>query len=370
MKPRIYFFLVLFLVFSCSIQEDTFVEEQEEHVLEFGGDFSIMKKMEDLGGLYKDNGVVKEGMEIFSEYGFTWARMRLFHTPKLKGQVVNNLDYTIDLARKAKKYGMKVLLNFHYSDSYADPGHQIPPEAWKDLSFDELTDSIYDYSRRVINAMDMAGVIPDMVQIGNEINNGMVYPHGKIWMEPGEPRWIELAALLDAGIRGVKDADNGFSIPIMIHGATGGDIDASVNFYENIIKQGIKFDVIGLSYYPWWHGSFIKLESNIFFLSKKFPQEISIVETAYYANNWYPEPDQWILSIQPYPPTEEGQYAYLHELARIFKQHTRVKTIFYWKPDGLEIPKSGILFLGRSLFDERGNSFKGISAWQDVYKKP
>ena len=101
------------------------------------------------------------------------------------------------------------------------------------------------------------------------------------------------------------------------------------------------------------------------YLSSQFTQDISIVETAYYSNDWYPEPTEWILSVKPFPPTEEGQYNFLLELGRIFKEHPRVKTIFYWKPDGLDIPKSKIHYLGRSLFDEDGDALKGISAWKD-----
>lgn len=356
----------MLLTLSCSLNGNKNENELPAPILEFGGDFSILKKMEDLGGLYKTNGVVKEGLEIFKENGFTWARLRIFHSPNMVGPVCNDLDYTIDLAKQAKKFGFKILLNFHYSDTWADPGHQIAPAVWKDLSFDVVQDSMYNYTKNVINAMDKSGVLPDMVQVGNEINNGMIWPHGKLWIEAGVTHWDELSKLLQAGIRGVKEAEKGAKIPIMIHAATGGDVDASYRFYKNIIDRGVNFDVIGLSYYPWWHGTFIELESNILFLSKQFTQDFSIVETAYYSNNWYPEPAEWVLSVQPYPPTEEGQYDFMLQLALIIQKYPRVKTIFYWKPDGIEIPNSKVNYLGRSLFDKDGNALKGISAWKDV----
>jgi arabinogalactan endo-1,4-beta-galactosidase len=97
----------------------------------------------------------------------------------------------------------------------------------------------------------------------------------------------------------------------MIHAATGGNLVESDNFYSNILKRGVEFDVIGLSYYPWWHGTFEDLEKNLEFLSNKYDQEISVVETAYYANGWYPEPEEWVLDVQPYPPTEQGQHDFL-----------------------------------------------------------
>lgn len=366
MRIVVYFITLMLLNISCSLTGNKNDNQQPTNILEFGGDFSIMKKMEDAGGLYKIDGVVKEGFEIFKENGYTWARLRIFHSPDLVGPVCNDLNYTIELAQKAKQFGFKVLLNFHYSDTWADPGHQIAPAAWKDLSFQLIQDSVYNYTKSVIEAMDKSGVLPDMVQIGNEINNGMIWPHGKLWIEAGVTHWDELAKLLIAGIRGVKEAKNGSQIPIMIHAATGGDVNASYNFYKNIIDRKVEFDIIGLSYYPWWHGTFVELEANILYLSNQFTQDFSIVETAYYSNNWYPEPTEWILSVQPYPPTEEGQYNFLLELALIINRHPRVKTIFYWKPDGLEIPETKVFYLGRSLFHEDGNAFKGISAWKEI----
>lgn len=151
----------------------------------------------------------------------------------------------------------------------------------------------------------------------------------------------------------------------MIHAATGGDLVESDNFYSNIMKRGVEFNVIGLSYYPWWHGTFEELEKNLSFLSGKYEQEISVVETAYYANGWYPEPEEWVLDVQPFPPTEQGQYDFLKELNERLKKHPKVTSVYYWKPDGLDIPGSEVPFLGRSLFSRDGNAFKGISAWKD-----
>jgi len=356
----------MLLLFSCSLNDSD--NQENKVVLEFGGDFSIMKKMEDAGGLYKIDGVVKEGFKIFNDNGFSWARLRIFHTPKMDGLVCNDLEYTIKLAQKAKKFGFKILLNFQYSDTWTDPGHQIIPAAWRNFSFEIVQDSLYNYTKSVIDAMDDAGVLPDMVQIGNEINNGMMWPHGKLWIDSNTTNWDNLSKLLQTGISGVKDAKNGAGISIMIHAANGGDVNSSYKFYKNIIERGVDFDVIGLSYYPWWHGTFIELEANILYLSKKFYKDFSIVETAYYSDDWYPEPTPWIYSDPPFPPTEEGQYDYLFSLAQIIKQHPRVKTIFYWKPDALDIPKIKINYLDRSLFDKDGNTYSGISAFKDALK--
>ena len=362
--------LILALTFalfaiSCNDKENN-NNPPSETFLEYGGDFSIMKKLEDAGGEYKIDGEVKDGFQIFKDNNYTWNRLRIFHSPNMEGPVCNNLDYTIALAKDAQTYGFKFLLNFHYSDTWADPGKQYLPAAWKNLNFETLTDSVYQYTKKVMNTLTAAGVAPDMVQVGNEINNGMIWPTGKLWNENGTANWDELAALLKAGIRGVKDADDGADIPILIHAATGGNVEESDNFYSNIIERGVEFDVIGLSYYPWWHGTFEDLENNLKFLSGKYEQEISVVETAYHANDWYPEPAEWVLDVQPFPPTEQGQYDFLVKLDSILKEYPKVTSVYYWKPDGLEVPGTGVPYLGRSLFSRDGNAFKGITAWKEA----
>ncbi len=361
---QILFLLVISV--SCNLSDIGNPESTDKSDLQFGSDFSIMKLMEDYGGIYKIDGIEKEGLQIFKENGYTWARLRLFHSPKIKGQVCNDLPYTIELAGKAKKFGFKIHLNIVYSDNWADPGHQTVPEAWKSLRNDILADSVYSYTRKVIDVMINAGVKPDMVQIGNEINNGFLWPQGTLWVEGGNNNWDNLTDLLKAGIKGVEDADNSNRIKIMIHAATAGDVVASNRFYKNISDRGVEFDVIGISYYPWWHGDFQQLENSIYSLSKNFQQELSIVETAYYSNGWYPESSDWVLIEKPFPPTEQGQFEYLVQLAKVLKLHPTVKSVFYWKPDELDIPESKVPYQGRSLFDNNGNAFKGISAWRNV----
>lgn len=364
MKAQIKIFLLLVVLMSCSINEQSNMEDSASSELAFGSDFSIMKKMEDFGGTYKIDGIEKEGLQIFKENGFMWARIRIFHTPEKKGPVCNDLDYTLALAKKAKLFGYKILLNFHYSDTWADPGHQTLPKAWENLNLNTLADSVYNYTKKVVETMTNAKIQPDMVQVGNEINNGMMWPHGKLWMDDDIADWSGLTLLLKAGIEGVKDAETTTKIPVLIHAATGGSKVASYNFFRNMIDKKVDFDVIGLSYYPWWHGDFDQLEETLYFLSLKFNKDISVVETAYYSNNWYPQPDEWVLNVRPYPPTEHGQFAFMTELAKRLKKYPKVKTVFYWKPDELDIPESKVPFLGRSLFDRNGNALDGISAWK------
>jgi arabinogalactan endo-1,4-beta-galactosidase len=258
---------------------------------------------------------------------------------------------------------MKIFLDFHYSDTWADPNAQSKPAAWSNLSFDVLRDSVYEYTKYVINKMAGAGVKPNLVQIGNEINNGMLWPDGELW-ETSTPKWDALCSLLKAAIKGVQEADGGSTIKIMVHTATGGDWTTTNNFFSNIIERGVEFDQIGLSYYPWWHGTFDNLKENLDSLSSHYGQEIALVETAYYANGWYPSPGDGVLDVKPYPPTEQGQYDYLVELASILKKYPKVVTLDYWEPENIELAGSNITFIGRSLFDSKGNALKGITAWE------
>ncbi len=366
MKQLVQILILLMIAYSCSLNDIADEEVNNGSDLNFGSDFSLLKKMEDYGGIYKINGIEKEGMQIFKENGFTWARLRIFHNPEIKGPVCNDLNYTLEMANKAKLYGYKILLDFHYSDKWADPGHQSVPKAWEDLRLDILTDSVYLYTKNILEIFAKAGSTPDMVQLGNEINNGMLWPNGYLWEEGGNPNWDNLADLLKAGINGVKASANSGAIKIMIHAATGNNLTASERFYNNMISRDVDFDVIGMSYYPWWHGDFKKLENTIFALSEEFNQEISIVETAYYANGWYPESSDWVLTEKPYPPNEQGQYEYMRELAKTMILHPHVKTIFYTDPDELDIPETKVPYKGRSLFDNTGNAFKGITAWKNL----
>ena len=357
------FICIFLLTLSCSKNDGT-EELPVESNLSYGGDFSIVKKMEDFGAVYKVNGAAKECLQIFKENNYTWARFRIFHSPSNIGPECNDLNYTIALAKKAKSLGYKIFLDFHYSDTWADPGKQFTPAAWENLSIEILSDSVKLYTTKVLDNMQNAGVLPEMVQIGNEINNGMLWPKGKLWPDNGGANWQGLTQLIKAGIAGVKQAKNSSGIKIMIHAATGGDSQQSATFYHKMIEYGVDFDVIGLSYYPWWHGTFQQLEANLNNLSNTFNFDISLVETAYYANNWYPEPGNGNLNVKPYPPTEQGQNDFLKELDQRLKKYPKVKSVFYWEPEALDIPASQVFYLGRSLFDPQGNAFMGISAWK------
>src|SRR5262245_12370443 len=144
-----------------------------------GADVSFLKAAEDRGTVFKVGGEAMPGLQIFREHGYNWVRLRIFHTPENSRQrLPNGLDYTLAMAKDARARGFKLLLDFHYSDTWADPGKQYLPRAWEGKSHDELTEAVFAYTRDAIAAFKQAGALPEMVQLGNEVIGGMLWPDG------------------------------------------------------------------------------------------------------------------------------------------------------------------------------------------------
>jgi arabinogalactan endo-1,4-beta-galactosidase len=307
-----------------------------------GADLSFLKQAEEAGTVFKDDGVAKPGLDIFRDHGYNWIRLRLFHTPT---RLPNDLAYTIALAQDAKKRGMKFLLDYHYADSWADPGKQPLPKAWEGLSLAVLADSVFDYTRRTITAFREAGVMPDMVQIGNETRNGMLWPLGRL-----PEHWDAYAALTKAGIDGV-DAGRGTAPRplLMIHYDQGADAKSTRAFFDTFNSYGIPYDVVGLSYYPWWHGSLLELRQNLFSLVRHFDQDVIVVEGAY---NWRPAEYTAPGALAPYPETPAGQKEYLESVHETLLSigSEKIKGFFWWEP----AVRGGLR--SRGFFDEEGNA--------------
>jgi arabinogalactan endo-1,4-beta-galactosidase len=287
-----------------------------------GADLSFLKQAEDRGMVFKDNGQTKPGLQIFRDHGYNWIRLRLFHTPTM---LPNNLDYTITLAKDAKKLGYKFLLNYHYSDTWADPGKQTIPKAWESKSHAEPVQAVREYTRETIVAFREAGVLPDMVQTGNEITPGMLWPDGKL-----PANWDNFAELLKAAIEGVRKGCGDAPRPrIMIHIDKGGDKNATKEFFDKLTSYGVSYDVIGQSYYPWWHGSLLELRDNLAFMAETYGKDIILVEVAY---NW--KPAEYRGRPAPFPETAAGQREFLEEVNRqvLATPHQRGRGVFWWEP--------------------------------------
>lgn len=240
-----------------------------------GADISFLPELEEKGMKFSDKGQQKDAIQILKDHGFNYVRLRIFNEPARDsgyspGKGFCDLTHTLQMAKRVKDAGMKLLLNFHYSDYWADPGKQYKPAAWKDLSFDQLKKAVYDYTKEVIRQLKDQGTTPDMVQVGNEINHGMLWPDGNISNPDG------LAQLINAGTAAVKSVDP--SITMLLHVALGGQNDESVFFIDNMIARGVYFDVIGESYYPKWHGTLDDLRDNLNDLVRRYNKDVIVVE--------------------------------------------------------------------------------------------
>lgn len=312
-----------------------------------GADLSFLKQAEDGGKIFKDNGEPKPGLVIFKDHGYNWIRLRLFHTPT---ELPNNLEYTIALAQAAKKLGFHFLLDYHYSDTWADPGKQFTPKAWEGMAHAQLVKAVFEYTKQTIVAFRDASVLPDMVQIGNEIINGMIWPDGRL---PGN--WDNFADLVKAGIAGVEAGQGEDPRPrIMIHIDRGGDKIRTKEFFDKLNSYHVNYDVIGQSYYPWWHGSLNDLRENMTFMAKEYKKDIIVVEAAY---NWMPA--EYKKKPGPFPETPEGQKQFLEEVNRVVQETPDGlgKGVFWWEP-----AVTGPLG-SRAFFDEKGNALPVITAF-------
>jgi arabinogalactan endo-1,4-beta-galactosidase len=323
----------------------------------FGADLSFLRQAEANGKVFSDGTNAAPGLQIFKNHGYNWIRLRIFVEP-VTGNLPNDLKYTIAEAQDAKKLGYKLLLDFHYANSWADPGKQPIPDAWKNLSHKERIKTVFEYTRYTVAQFRDAGVLPDMVQVGNEVTHGMMWPAGKL-----PEHWDNFADYLSAGIKGVK-AGCGTNPPprIMIHIDQGGSVSITKYFFDKLNRYGIDYDVIGFSYYPWWHGTLMDLRQNLAFASETYHKDVVIVETAY---NWRPSRET-ADRVGPFPETPEGQREFLDAVMQVALEtpNQRCKGIFWWEP---AVARGGLV--SRSFFDEDGNALPVLTVF-DKYTRP
>ncbi|HVS94581.1 MAG TPA: glycosyl hydrolase 53 family protein [Mucilaginibacter sp.] len=240
-----------------------------------GADISFLPELESRGMKFSDNGTPGDAIQLMKAHGFNYIRLRIFVDPSQPkgyspGKGFCDLAHTEAMAKRIKAVGMKFLLDFHYSDYWADPQQQNKPSAWVGQDFPTLKKSLYDYTVSVMKALKDQGTVPDMVQVGNEINHGMVWPEGAI------NNLDSLAQLIYAGVTAVKQVNP--ATTVMLHIALGGQNAEARFFLDNMKARNVPFDVIGLSYYPRWHGTLEDLKNNMADLAKRYPQQVMVAE--------------------------------------------------------------------------------------------
>jgi arabinogalactan endo-1,4-beta-galactosidase len=341
-----------------------------------GADISTLPEVDRRGGIYMDGDKPGDALAIFMKNGWTCFRLRIWVDPR---NGVNGLEYTTQLAKRIKAAGGTFMLDFHYSDWWADPQKQNKPAAWARLDFDALVRQTQTYTAQVVKTLKDAGATPDFVQVGNEITGGMLWPDGQvkvplstvkvfggdvIVIKPPEPyddarQWDHLLRLLKADINGVRSvttpADN---VRIVIHIDCGGDWPVTEWYFDHLTRAGVDYDVIGQSYYPNWHGTLDNVRDNLRNTVERYHKNVMIVETAYPSRDVHPSAAAAKNMI--WPMTPEGQKEFLADLIRVVKQAPdgRGIGVNYWHPEATYTPGSTNRWSGpdaNSLFDAKGN---------------
>ena len=329
--------------------------------MKLGVDLSTLDEFEKQHPSFTYHGEKVDPYEFFSHHSnIKTLRLRLWHHPyddkgRPYGGGTNDFEATLRMAKRAKEAGMNILLDFHYSDFYVDPSRQRVPKAWEDKNYQQIIEELSNYTKKTLldlksNDIDVMGV-----QIGNEITNGMLFPYGKLDVEytPENGGGFQgLATLLKTAAKSVREVYP--KAKIVVHLENSGNNGVQDWYFSNLTKYFNDFDVIGESYYPYWHGGLPNLIDNVTKLKAKFHKEIWLVEMGYeyaeslvpghhceYADRTEPEfqpnnPDGRI----PFPITKQGQVDYLKKLLQLCV-NAGVEYAFYWEPCWILLPDSG-----------------------------
>jgi arabinogalactan endo-1,4-beta-galactosidase len=340
-----------------------------------GADVSALASRPAMAGLFRENGQPASEIEILSGHGWNTFRLRVFVDP-IRQAPLNSLANTIPVAKQIKAAGSQFLLDIHYSDTWADPQHQETPEAWRSMDVSQLERKVEDYTADVIRQFQAAGAMPDMVQVGNEITGGMLWPLGHVRVpassvkldagpiqalpEPYDDavQWDHFTRFLKAGIRGVLEG-SGASIPrIVIHIDCGGDWPVTRWFLDHMEKAGVEYDIIGQSFYPFYHGTPEDLQGNIVQCERAYHKPFLVAETGYSQSG-----GDALLKERKYnlwPGTPEGQLQFMADLVNLVRRTPGGLGVYYWAPEGRALGG------GNSIWRADGSPGPSVSVLQDL----
>ncbi len=319
-----------------------------------GADLSSLAEVEACGAKFSDDKGERDAMTILCDHGMNMLRLRLWNDPYSEsgepyGAGCNDFDRTVELARRAKALGIYWMLDFHYSDFWADPGKQIVPKAWRGLDADALCGALYSYTKDVLTRLSSLGVAPDVVAVGNEITNGILWPYGKTDNFP------TLVKLLNSGIKAVREAAP--DAAVMLHLDNGGKNELYRFWFDSYFENGgDDFDVMGLSYYPFWHGTMADLAANMNDMARRYGRDLIVAETSMgfslddYGKFEMLNPaerkggaaTEKLAAAIEYPMTKEGQTKFLADLTDAIKAvpDGRGRGFVYWEPAWVPVPGS------------------------------
>lgn len=329
--------------------------------MKLGVDISIDDELEKLNPKYTYKGKEIEPFHFFANHSnISTIRLRLWHHPYDKdgnpyGGGTNDLDAFLRMAKKAKKEGMKIMLDFHYSDFYVDPSRQTLPLAWNNISsYKSAVETMYQYTLDTLKTIKENDIDLSAIQVGNEITHGMLWPYGdneKVFDEINGGGFKGLCGLLKAGIKACKEIYP--SAKTILHLEHSGSFDMQQWYFDNIFANDVDFDVIGESYYPYWHGPFSMFEDCISRLKEKYHKEIWVVELGYqyeptknpnYAEVTDAKEGDFIIGNVngriPFEQSKQGQADYVAMMLKICKK-LGIGMVFYWEPTWIYMPNNG-----------------------------
>ncbi len=343
-----------------------------------GIDVSSYEETVAQGGKFYENGVEIDPIKDLYDQGCSVARIRVWVNPyDENGNTyyggTTDEEHFFKHAKMMAKYGYTIMVDFHYSDYWADPAKQVPPKGMINYSAKELEKWVYDYTKAFMSRCRKEGIDVTYVQTGNEITNGMLFPTGCLasWYGGGSFNYQNFTNYLKAGIKAVKEEYP--NAKTIIHVERIHLTDWMKKYFTHLIDAGVDFDIIGCSYYPYWHGSFEQLEKGLDYLSS-FNKELFIIETGY-AFTDYPYFDHFVTKrykekcrrtylhkfVAPLeiPLTPQGQCDYIDKIFDIAKRHN-VSGVFYWEPlwiasDGCKwCTKAGLKYNHDTTPDDHG----------------
>ena len=339
--------------------------------LYLGGDISVLQSYEDNKVPYYDQqgNLIPDVLKYMKseQVGWNAQRVRLFVNPQQKNpdgskdaQVCQDIDYVVRLCKRIKQEGFSLLLDFHYSDTWADPSNQWIPQEWAGLNEIELQAKVYQYTKDCLQRLVDEGATPDFVQPGNEISYGMLWStfadrndrSNRCFYDSSQESWNRFVNLLGQATKAIREVCP--EAGIVLHTERSGNLDSLKDIYGRLSK--VDYDIIGLSYYPFWHGSLGTLSNSLDGLAEEFPdKQVHMVEVAYHYQ-WPPQSEFDFSSIWPITP--EGQAAYTRDLIKELKKHKNVTGLYWWFPEeNGNGPNSAVLtnWVNRGLWDNESH---------------
>ena len=366
-------------------------------MFEIGMDVSTLEETERLGGKFYENGKEAPLFNILKNHGVTSIRLRLWNYPFDESGVSYgaggcDIETVLRTARRAVENEMSWILDFHYSDFWADPARQLLPKAWRNFSIEQLEKAVYDYTKKILARCKREALYPRYAQIGNEITNGLLWPVGKVEYDKltgGLSGYENMTRLLKAGVAAARESGD---VKIILHLEKSCDNARYRQWFDAVTAAGVDYDIIGVSYYPHWHGKMPELKNNLEDISERYNKDVMVVETAYpFTGKHYSEKPGVSLVINdnmklppganlpPYPYSEEGQSNFLRDLVKMVKSVKRCTGIYYWEPGwlaaegstwaseaareymGEEHKAGGNEWANQCLFDYKGNLLPAIN---------